>query len=206
MSRPFLATGCGRSGTTWISHLLTRLGIPTWHERQFDPYHSGPLVVPEASWLAIPYIDTLHRDTPVLRMIRNPYDVISSVMQLDFQVGRVGNDHDAFLIKHGPSFITEPDDKLTRAIRWVTTWDYPLDDIDHHVIKTDVDTSVELVDAIVYVTGDDVRFDDVQWAMNRVGTKVNTKRRTHPVISHRDIDAHPEGWRVRRRAERFGYR
>lgn len=208
MFQPFLVTGCGRSGTTWASHIFTRLGYPTWHERQFSTSTFGPLVVPEASWLAMPFVDQLPSDVRILRMVRNPYDVISSIMQLDFQVGRpdTGNAHDAFLLEHGSSFITDPDDKLTRAIRWVTTWDYPLNDHDHLVIPVDLVSAQGIVAAVKYATKNDVSIDDVRWSMKHIGTNVNTKKRTRHAITRRDIDEHHEGWRVRRRAERLGYR
>ena len=208
MSQPFLITGCGRSGTTWSARLFSRLGIQTWHERQFSPTSAGPLVISEASWLAMPYIDQLPSDTPILRVVRNPYDVVASVMQLDFQVGRpdIGNEHDAFLVRHS-SFITEPDDKLARAIRWVATWDYALGDIDHEMMFVDRVSAREVTAVVRKMTGDaSITERDVRWAVQQVGTNVNHKRRTRPVVTHRDIDAHHEGWRVRRRAEFFGYR
>jgi len=86
--KSFLITGCGRSGTGYIAALLTKAGIPCTHEGVFSsalfhPPHKA--VLPdapwgEASWLAAPLIESLPPEVLVFHQIRNPVNVIRSLM------------------------------------------------------------------------------------------------------------------------------
>ena len=84
----FVVTGCARSGTGYISQLLTELGARTEHERVFDPFTTrferwgrSP---GESSWLAVPFLDELPDDVVVLHQVRHPADVIRSLLGIEF--------------------------------------------------------------------------------------------------------------------------
>ena len=67
----FLVTGCGRSGTGYISTTLTSLGCPCGHEVIFRPeslhavteLHWPPVLPGESSWLGAPFIENRLRPT-----------------------------------------------------------------------------------------------------------------------------------------------
>lgn len=200
----FLGTGCGRSGTLWVAEFFTRIGFPTRHEQQFGPDEQQPFTTSEVSWLAVPYLSEIAGTVRLLRVIRDPYAVVMSGMQLDFQEYRTETDFDRFLAKHRPD-IVEPDDKLSRIIRWVADWDAPLDQVPHTVIRPDADPLDRLGEIVEYATGALVMHGRVTRACAELGDAVNTKPRTRPVVTRDDIMRHPEGWKIRERAERFGY-
>src|SRR3546814_5089431 len=55
MTRPFLITGLGRSGTGWAAAIMTAHGYPTGHEVVFGPNGPGRFVQPDSSWMAVPH-------------------------------------------------------------------------------------------------------------------------------------------------------
>lgn len=86
--RHFVVTGCARSGTGYTAALLTHLGAATQHESVFSPYTTafegwGPQPG-ESSWLAAPFIDQLPADSVVLHQVRDPGDVVQSLLGLHF--------------------------------------------------------------------------------------------------------------------------
>lgn len=203
--RLFLVTGCGRSGTMYTARLLSALGMPCGHESQFSHDRHGPLRSPDSSWLAVPYLDDIPADVRLVRVIRNPYDVVRSVMRMSFQDRPTRSVHDQFVARHRPD-IVRPDDKLGRAIRWVATWDHPLDDRECHVWRTDVDSSRRVSVVASHLWRLRISTARVERARRRVGRVNQARRPWRRVLSDQDIDAHPEGALIRRRAERFGYR
>lgn len=124
-------------------------------------------------------------------------------MQMQFQRQRRGTGFDQFLAHHRPDIVDAPD-KLTRIIRWAALWDAPVDNHPHAVIRPDADRIDRLGEIIDYATDETMNQRTVAAACRRLGNDVNTKRRSVE-LSRSDIDAHPEGWRIKRRAERFGY-
>jgi len=200
----FLATGHGRSGSLWVSQFFTEIGFPTTHEYQFGPQRQRKFRTSEASWLAVPFLDSLPKHARLLRVIRDPYAAVTSGMQLDFQEQRDATPYDRFLCEHRPD-IVEPDDKLGRIIRWVTMWDAPMNDYRHEVIRPDADRLDRLGEVIEYATGATATMGRTARVCGVLGNAVNTKRRTRPETTRAQIDAHPEGWRVRKRAEFYHY-
>ncbi|MBI5433855.1 MAG: hypothetical protein HZA52_13570 [Planctomycetes bacterium] len=95
MTRRFLITGCGRSGTGYIATLLGELGIPCGHEVLYQPetcIERAPewseSVVGESSWLAAPYLATLAEGTLVLHQVREPVAVVRSFLRIRFFEGK----------------------------------------------------------------------------------------------------------------------
>ncbi len=95
--RPFLITGCGRSGTRYTADLFRALRIPTGWEQT-----ANPLLFPEfrardylhvlrrrklcgdSNWLAVPYLKRIPRSVVVFHQIRHPLKVIRSLLALRF--------------------------------------------------------------------------------------------------------------------------
>lgn len=199
----FLGTGCGRSGTLWTARFFTELGFPALHERQFSPTRQLPFKASEVSWLAVPFLDTLPVSTRLLRIVRDPYAAVISGMQMEFQRHKRGTEFDRFLATHRPD-IVEPEDKLTRIIRWVALWDMHMDSTPHMVVRPDIDPLDRLGEVFEYATGVWVAHGRIARVCADLGKQINTKQTT-VTIGREEIDAHPEGWRIRKRAERFGY-
>lgn len=86
--RPFVVTGCGRSGTYYTAELLRRLGLLCQHEGVFSPTTTGFEGFGDAhgdsSWLAAPYLDQLPPGSVVLHQVRSPAAVARSFTDLSF--------------------------------------------------------------------------------------------------------------------------
>ncbi len=94
MTTPFVITGCGRSGTTFMAKLFTRIGIRTSHEEFFTvhslPFHASYFTewlththtAGESSGLAVPYLPYLPPEMAIVHLIRNPVAVIASLIGL----------------------------------------------------------------------------------------------------------------------------
>jgi hypothetical protein len=149
-------------------------------------------------------LSTIPDDTKILRVVRNPYDAVMSGMQMDFQQRPGATSFDRFMEQHRPDIADAPD-KLTRIIRWVALWDSPLDQTPHKVIRPDADALDRLGEVVEYATGISVSQEHTAHACAQLGSKVNTKAVRRNPTTREDIDGHPEGWRIRERAERFGY-
>jgi hypothetical protein len=90
----FLVTGCSRSGTQYASRLWSELGIPCGHETLFNilslrpgdpaPRIDDPKWEGDASFLAVPFLESLPAGTVVLHQVRQPLDVIRSHMGIHY--------------------------------------------------------------------------------------------------------------------------
>ena len=84
---PFVIVGAGRSGTLFLSRLLTELGATCAHEKAFDPsttewpehFRDG-----EASWHAVPFLRDRDRGTLVIHQVRHPSKVVASLYGREF--------------------------------------------------------------------------------------------------------------------------
>lgn len=205
MIRPFLITGCGRSGTAWAARLFTELGYPCTHEGQFNLAVQGPLIGGESSWLAIPHLDSLDPSTPVLRIMRDPYLVVKSAMVRGFLKDPEGP-YEKYAIRHCPT-IGRGRDHLGRVIRWVALWDEPLRNRRVHGLRVEWGAR-DIRLAVRRATGDrGIVDEDLTRVLRILGKKTNTS----PLFSHTEhvvqdlINKHPDGSLIRHRAHRFGY-
>ncbi len=92
MSRPFVITGTGRSGTMGMSMLLNQAGVRTAFEEFFCPQLNLLIAEQYTSWLgstgtagevsslAAPYLPHLKADVVVLHQVRNPVATLASLM------------------------------------------------------------------------------------------------------------------------------
>lgn len=75
-----LITGCGRSGTQYLTEVLSAAGNPTSHEKRFTVF--GPKDAPgpryEASWYAAPFLSHLPPTTRIVHLVRDPTAVVTS--------------------------------------------------------------------------------------------------------------------------------
>ncbi|WP_280564869.1 hypothetical protein [Chromohalobacter sp. 48-RD10] len=77
----FVITGCGRSGTTYVSELLQKAGIKCGHESVFEvtgPAKSESQYRADSSWFCAPFLIDLPQNVKVLHVVRNPAKVVSS--------------------------------------------------------------------------------------------------------------------------------
>ena len=89
--RPFVVTGCARSGTTYMAALLGGLGLHIGHEdlfgprtRAFDGWHGRQ---GDSSWLAAPFLGQVG-DALVFHQVRHPLKVARSLLGMRFLADR----------------------------------------------------------------------------------------------------------------------
>lgn len=196
----FLVTGCGKSGTVWASQLFRHLGYPCKHESQFSLDNHGPLVKPEVSWLAMPYVNDIPNDVPVFHIVRNPYHVVQSAVKMKLFRDTHWSRYEDFILSHQPD--CNHKDYLTRVIRWVTGWDARL--MQQEIPLFRVELSRVLIRMFLKTAlGTEFSDSEVKAAMARGQAHRSPRERWVPTID--EINQHREGWRVQQRAERLGY-
>ncbi len=84
----FVVTGMPRSGTTYTSAVLCRLGLDCGHEEVFHPHTTAFAGFGrwdgDASWLAVPFLDQLPREVRVVHQVRHPLRVAGSLVGTEF--------------------------------------------------------------------------------------------------------------------------
>lgn len=203
-TKPFLITGLGRSGTGWAAAMFTALGYPCNHEVAFGPYGCQEFTQPEASWLGVPYAHALHVSfgTPVIQMIRDPYEVAASAYARGF-LADVEEPFAAYALRHC-SIIEDASDHLGRVLRWVASWDWTLESVPHMDVMLN---SPDVRGMVLYATGFEPGWGDVSHARSLIGSRVNSKEHERVLdgLTRAQIDDHYDGHLIRSRAERFGY-
>lgn len=80
----YVVASLPRSGTKYIATVLSKLGLNCGHETCFGHHRNvttkedGPEVFGDASWMAVPYIQSLPSDTIVFHQVRDPIKVLNS--------------------------------------------------------------------------------------------------------------------------------
>lgn len=79
-----LITGCGRSGTGYISNYLTGAGIKCGHEDVFtlNGFKGWKDYEADSSWFAAPFLDELDGDVRIVHIVRHPDKVVNSFYRL----------------------------------------------------------------------------------------------------------------------------
>jgi hypothetical protein len=89
--QPFVVTGCARSGTTYISAVLSGLGLRCGHEVVFGPRTRAFTGFGEqhgdCSWLAAPFLGQTG-DALVFHQVRHPLKVVRSLLGVRFFADR----------------------------------------------------------------------------------------------------------------------
>lgn len=194
---PFVIVGTGRSGTGYISKLLTAVGISTGHEANFHPYYpryqhfmgSG-----EASWLAVPHLDDF--DGIVIHQTRHPLRVAESLQYPDgFMAGAYpDNPYWQFKVRHAH---LEGWDPIANAERFLCNW-YERIDADFTYRVEDMDTG--LLIELAQILGVTVNRGNAAAALGEVSTTENRHRPDDALtLTYDDVP------RLQPYAERFGY-
>ncbi|WP_250464980.1 hypothetical protein [Microbulbifer litoralis] len=111
MTKRFVITGCGRSGTTYTAQLLNRLGCTCRHEKFFNgkgrPSRLSEYLARtglrrlqwrmppygEAAWEAAPLLSLLPEETLVFHQLRHPLEFIRSRHKKGWVHGRYRHRH-----------------------------------------------------------------------------------------------------------------
>jgi hypothetical protein len=157
-----LITGCGRSGTRYITHLLRRLGMDVRHERM------GAAGI--ASWGMAVDSDTVAWGVPtrqfafehIFHQVRDPRHVIASATTFK-------PDSWTFICAHAPIALSEP--VLLRAAKYWYYWNLEAEKIAHwrYRIESFHDVFDEFCSRL--------RLAADRTVLNHVDPDVNTRRR-----------------------------
>lgn len=88
----FVVTGCGRSGTQYVSRLLTSAGLDCGHEAVFNAWPAMGLqpdwrdapLDGDSSYIAAPFTAELAAELTVVHLVRPPLDHIRSVVGIQW--------------------------------------------------------------------------------------------------------------------------
>jgi glycosyltransferase involved in cell wall biosynthesis len=121
--RRVVVTGCGRSGTGYVSQVLTALGHPCGHEAVFNPHTDGEwsfgALQGDSSWMAVPYLSQLPQGTLLLHQVRHPLAVIRSCIGI--RMLSEPSPYREFLERHCPEVFAY-DAELERAMAYWVYW------------------------------------------------------------------------------------
>jgi hypothetical protein len=121
MSTPgFVITGCGRSGTKYVAHVLRACGVDAGHEDWFYP--GGPRrsgLDGDVSWLAVPALEARAWAGPTVLVTRHPVACVRSLVGTWFLTAD-GSPHTAFALEHEPELAELP--PVERAVEWWVRW------------------------------------------------------------------------------------
>ena len=126
----YVITGTGRCGTGYLAMVMSALGIDCGHETVFGPKATGwGNRRGEASWMAVPFLEQLQPfvmadlvDMPfVVHLVRNPLDVVNSLMGIGFFDDEPIEGHHAYL-EYVPDHVRAEASPLERACRFVVEW------------------------------------------------------------------------------------
>lgn len=198
--RPFIVTGSGRCGTGYTAKLLQQLGYPCGHEEVFSPdavardrWQRRFLERRcDASWLALPCIDQLPRETVVFHQVRNPVAVIRSLMGMGFLRGTEAQ-HQPY-VDVAASVVPLPADELEADMVFWLEWNRRIPGAcagRTHALYRLEELTPELVREMVQLVepGRELGDEEIAAAFAAVPTNYNTRPRAHDVR----WDTLPEG-------------
>jgi hypothetical protein len=125
LSLRYLITGTGRNGTGYAAQVLASAGVPCGHEQAFG--YEGPVqsqFAAEASWMAAPWLDALENDVRIMHLVRNPRDVILSLLRIGFfddDPPERSRPYVNFAMRHCPE-LAECRTPQARAATFYVTW------------------------------------------------------------------------------------
>lgn len=202
----FVVVGTGRSGTGYISQLLTAAGIRTGHEQWWNPFdrHAAGLIG-DASWLAVPHLEDYSGH--VFHQTRDPLHTLRSLLNGDLFVAE-GQERPAFAepywrykAEHLEAELTgEP---MIDAMRYVLEWNERAEKHSEErwrLESIDADTLVKVAKAL----GRPMGYQQARAALAQVPTTVNTHRRRDG-LEWADLPDCPERAELAEQARRYGY-
>lgn len=136
----FVILGTGRSGTGYISRLLTEAGLRTGHEDWWNPRnHRKPLLKGDATWCATFMLDDYRGH--IFHQVRDPIRVIKSLVAVEAGPSQWSTPHGQHRARW-VSFTGDPVlDAMTIADTWITKaekiaeWTYRLEDVNADQIR-----------------------------------------------------------------------
>jgi hypothetical protein len=197
----FAITGTGRSGTGWISQVLTVLGIRTGHEEWWNPFnHRTGSLEGDASWCAAPYLEKY--DGRVGLQIRDPLKVLGSLM--NGQIFGPGSNKESPYFKAKAAHVDFTGNELEDAARYIVDWVgmvEPRADVTWQLETLDAEQLVEIVDVLA---GQEISVEAAGQALEMVPKSHNKHRHTLQ-FKWSDIPSGGVFDELRALTERYGY-
>jgi hypothetical protein len=200
-----LITGCGRSGTAFIAKILRIVDLEATHEVLFNPVRcSWPHehIGIESSWLAVPHLHKLPLDVVVFHQLRNPFDVIRSLMGYDFFNRPESKAYRNFVYEHEPS-IKKLTTDIDRCIAYWILWNTRVQKRAEFTYQLEELTPSRLRDFLSHA-GTDVSLAALVSAFTQTGKMYNHRPRAN--CTAEQILGRPMGPRLERVAKSFGYK
>lgn len=188
--RRFVFTGCGRSGTKYMSVLLSQIGATCAHEAQFSATRQNPnWEMPpygESSSFAVPFISDLPMGTVLFHLVREPMAVLRSSL---FKTSAEGMNPDSarFHARHYmpvgiDQFSCKENPVLYQAEHWVKRNQLVLaardmDNVEYHLVRIE-DISAASVRGICEKIEHGCRRSIIGRTVRAVSKKTNTRGST----------------------------
>ena len=196
----FVIVGTGRSGTGYISSLLTAGGIRCGHEGWWSPLdRRQPRLVGDSSWCATFELDDY--DGRVFHQIRDPISTMRSVAASEVSPHRRQNPW----YQYRTQFVEYTDDPILDALLTVDRWLAKSEEIAEWTWRLE-DVDVDLVAAIGARLGRVVDRDGVQMALDSAPrNKMKYKKQKTYDFSWNDLPDVPAKQRVLAIGESYRY-
>lgn len=199
-----LVTGCGRSGTMFVSEVLKRSGVNASHEKYFDiDVHSWPESSSgvEVSWLAAPYLDELPKDVRVVHLVRHPLDVVRSFLGIRFFERSEGSEFLGFVLDH--CWDVGHEGPIDQALGYWLRWNKMISPFSE--VRVRVETMEPIVLYYLFEQfGIEVSRQRLEESCVELGTRHNGRDRADTTSS--EILDRPLGKKVQRLAGVYGYK
>lgn len=208
MKLKILVTGTGRCGTNFVANLLTSIGLPCGHEAFFGPkgidfameaisdkqkpenseiskrgeiLSDGMKLVADSSYMAAPFIGEF--DCPVIHVVRNPIEVISSFLSKPFLYFMSPHPtmpeyrfvYEEFIYKHLPE-LAQKMPKSDRAALYYIRWNEMIEHSGRVELRHRIEDSPSAIVELIGHSGDfyfnsrcnSFSLDKKRWNPNRI--------------------------------------
>lgn len=179
----FVVTGTGRSGTGYFAAVMSAVGTGCGHETIFRP--GGPVdwhdLRGDSSWMAAPFLEEFRRQHPggkVLHLLRNPLDVVNSLVGIGFfddDQKEAHGEYRAFAEMHCPHAFL-PLDPIERAVTFVIDWNTRIEPWADLRVKVE-DLTPAAVQVALAEFGSEPQLPFIEKQMAKVPTNVNSRPR-----------------------------
>jgi len=174
-SHRFVVTGTGRSGTGFMSKVLSTAGVPCHHEKVFG--YDGPewgWRRGDSSWMAAPFLDGF--DGYVLHVLRDPLRVVNSFVGVGFFDDDPAAVHVPYVefAKGWAPEVWELGSPVERAVAWWVVWNELIAPFADLWVRLEDVTGVDLV-GVARAAGGFHSGLDLEAAISLVPTDVNSR-------------------------------
>ncbi|WP_299595095.1 hypothetical protein [uncultured Microbulbifer sp.] len=226
MTKRFVITGCGRSGTTYTARLLSQLGCVCTHEQVFTGSKPSPIAgllarsglrqpqwkasaVGEAAWEAAPWLPHLADSTQVFHQVRHPLEFIRSRQKKGWVHGRFRSRHLPHIPKMNKAeFAALPlEQQAAWLARFWIDWNALVEScsegktyLQYRIEDFDLPLLLHILESVEF----SYREDQVQETFNSLPRNVNTRGQKREDIT---LDLLPDTLReeLTLAANRYGY-